>query len=168
MSFSFVFMAAISILALVGGNRGDLDSYIGCNAKYVGVLDAWNDIDEYLIEVDTSFCSPDCPCYFDSPAEYATNTTVYPYYSQWTKGSFGAATAFQNCTLTVQDNTLARYEELVEEPGKFSADEFAKYWQILETKFKCSGWCKTSYMNKNTQAEMTMYKYLFSDINKLE
>jgi hypothetical protein len=166
MSISLVFTWAISILALVGGNIGKLDEFVGCSSKYKGVLDSWNFIDQYLIEVDTSFCSDACPCYFESPAEYATNSTVYPYYAQWTKGPKYSATSFLDCTLTVQENTLTRYQNEVEEADKFSADDFAKYWEILEKKFECSGWCKTSYVNADTQTQMTMYKYMFSDVNR--
>jgi hypothetical protein len=166
MSLSTFFTGAIAIIALVAASWGDIDKYVGCNSQYAGVLDSWNDIDKYLIEVDTNLCSAGCPCYFDSPAEYATNTTVYKYYSQWTKGSLDGAVAFQNCSSTVQDSALTKYKAQITDPQNFSPDDFSDYWEMLETKFECSGWCKTSYQNVKTQSEMTMYKYMFTSINR--
>ena len=116
------------------------------------------------MEVDTSLCSTSCPCLFKQASQFNSNTTVFPSFDNWVSG--GTNTAFQNCTATVQSTTLANYYR--DQPNaaqNFNQETFANYWSYVEKAFDCSGWCTTSYTNANNQP-MTMYKYMFTDINR--
>jgi hypothetical protein len=44
--------------------------------------------------------------------------------------------------------------------------EFHKYWEKIESRFKCTGWCRTKYINIFTLNNDTMTKYVFSNINE--
>ena len=47
----------------------------------------------------------------------------------------------------------------------------AKYWEYIENKFNCVGWCQTTYTHKSdftegAEKEGMLMKYLFSGINR--
>jgi hypothetical protein len=162
---SVIFTGAIGIFALIGGSWGDLNEVVGCNSKYSGVLDSWKNIDAYLAEVDSALCSTDCPCNFKNPADFATDPDILVTYALWVKAINGDK-YFQNCTSTVQNDAYTRYAEKVGYREDFVVENFAKYWELIEDKFECSGWCETTYLNSITSTEMTMYKYMFTGIDK--
>jgi hypothetical protein len=161
---STIFTGAVGIVALVGASIGNLSDYVGCtNPKFKGALDIWNYLDSYLIQVDTNLCSTGCPCNFQNPAQFSSNATVFPSYSNWVKN--GAATAFQNCSATVQNQALQNFQQAQPDAKDFNATDFANYWGQIESRFNCSGLCQTSYINTQTKTNQTMYKYMFSNIN---
>ena len=173
MIISTVFTGAIAIFALVGGSIGKLEDYVGCETKYTGILNAWKYIDTYLIKVDSNFCTVDCPCYFKDPSLYLTNQDASVYYGKWNnQGTASAgATAFQNCTAVVRQTAVDQFvlaRNNVEETKGFKPATFADYWEFIEDKFECSGWCTTKYEKKFSGLPVTfeMYKYMFSDIGR--
>lgn len=165
-----LFTFAIAIFGLVGGSVTKVNAYIGCNSSYSGLLAAWQTVDSYLTQVDSTLCSSSCPCYFSNPVPYVTNTTIAPYYAQWTTtGVAGTgATKFQDCSTVAQQTAYNTYSS--SNTGNSSdylvkQDTFASYFKVLEQRFNCTGFCTTSYTNQYTGSKMVMYKYLFSDIN---
>ncbi len=173
MIISTVFTGAIAILALVGGSIGKLEDYVGCETKYTGILNAWNYVDDYLKRVDSNFCTVDCPCYFKDSSPYLTNPRAAIYYGYWNnQGTQSAgATAFQNCTAAVRQTAVDEFFLVRNNPKEtngFKPDVFADYWEFIEKKFNCSGWCKTNYEKtfNGVPVKLEMYKYMFSDIGR--
>jgi hypothetical protein len=157
---SAIFTGAVGILVLVAASVGTLDTYIGCNAKYTGVLTAWNYLDTYLTQVDKTLCSNGCPCSVTNSSLWTANDTIRASYQTW--NTTGSAIAFQNCSETIQNTTLIATNAT----DDFLPVSFATYWSAIENKFNCSGLCVTNYLNSNN-VNVTMYKYMFSGINRL-
>ncbi len=165
LTLSCLFTFAIAIIALIGGSWGNLDTLVGCKSKYTGIIDTWKNVDVYLQQVDSALCSQDCPCTFKNPADYSTDPDVLIAYAKWEKTLRGGAKFFQNCTEAVQTNAYSNYASQVEEEN-FLVKNFQKFWIIVEERFFCSGWCETTYYNSKTLSQMTMYKYLFTGIDR--
>ena len=47
-----------------------------------------------------------------------------------------------------------------------NVNKFFNYWEGIEKRFKCTGWCRTKYTNPYTSQNDTMIKYIFRNINK--
>lgn len=50
-------------------------------------------------------------------------------------------------------------------------DKLAEYWEYIEKKFDCAGWCQSTYTHNsdltgNVEKEGMIMKYLFSGINR--
>lgn len=170
LTVSILFCLAIAIMCLVAGSHGFVNTYFGCNGKFNGVMEVWQGIDAYLQRVDQSLCSPECPCIINNKIPFETNATVSPYYKNWntTENTLGAI-SFQNCSIQVQENTksLAEKDDVLFNPKKdFDSNLFARYMGNIEQNFNCAGWCNVTYANPTVRKSTTMYKYLFSDINK--
>jgi hypothetical protein len=166
---SVIFTYAIAIFTLVAGSIKYWDESIGCNSKYIGVLYAWAAVDTYLVSVDQTLCSPECPCYMNTTTslKYLSNTTATPYYSHWTKNTDNtSAIRFENCSATSKANVWNTYKNTnAYSNWTLDQDLFAQYWSNVERKFSCNGFCSTSYWNPKTKTNMKMLKYLFSDIS---
>ena len=143
----------ITVISFIGLSVNDLNYSVGCNTKLNGLMGVFNYIDDYLIRADMYLCSSLCPCYIKSNKAFISDIFIYPIYEKWiVTNNTNAAVNFQSCprklNLTNSENNLVTV-----------------YSQI-EKNFKCVGFCKTTYNNNITNNNMTMYKYLFSDINK--
>lgn len=166
-----MFNTAIAIFALVAASHGWVNTYLGCNGKFNGVMETWRGIDSYLQRVDQALCSPACPCYFNVTSPFVNNATVAPYYNSWTKtlpNQLGNV-AFQECSGQVQSNVInsARAADVYFDPNKeFNTANFFDYMNSVENDFKCAGWCNVTYFNTNTNSDQVMFKYLFSNVNK--
>jgi len=165
---SFLFVAAIGILALIASQTGWLDTNFGCSASYTVVLDVWNGVDAYLNEVDQGLCSNGCSCLITNSTGYTSNSTIKTEYDRWDKSTTVGAIAFPNCTSQLRDSALsqARTDPTFSSVSNFNDTAFASYMAILENKFQCTGFCKTNYKNANYNANVDMVKYLFTDINR--
>jgi hypothetical protein len=161
---------SIAILAFVAGHYGWVNTYMGCNGNFKGIMEVWKGIDTYLQKVDQNFCSPRCPCFITNTQSFTKNDTIVEYYNQWTKSNIPPVSiAFQNCTNSAQENTY--YQTLADDStfdptGVFDQKQFSSYMSAVEMEFECSGWCNVTYVNRNTDKMMVMHKYLFSDINR--
>ncbi len=145
----------------------DLNPIIGCNPSYKGILSAWNSIDNYLIEVDSTLCSNTCPCNFDkiTSMNYIRNIQAVPYYNLWWKSfSSSGAQNINGCTIAIKNQIYGSY--LTYNNFTFNQDLFTEYYSRIEQTFNCTGFCTTLYYNQNTGTNMKMYKYLFSDIQR--
>lgn len=166
---SILFTFAIAILTLIAGSHGFVNTYFGCNGKFSGILEVWQGVDIYLQKVDQSLCSQQCPCNIANPNVFSSNITVSPFYNLWTKTNNYGSSAFQNCTSLVQLNayTQSKNEDNLFDPeGNFNTALFANYMGRVETQFQCTGWCNVTYVDTNLGSTTTMYKYLFTDINR--
>jgi len=167
---SALFTLAIAIFALVSGSIGFWNESVGCSTKYQGILDAWESIDTYLVQVDSALCSTDCPCYFNTTTSlrFLTNTTSAPYYNFWYKSPVAtAASKYQDCTYLTQNNTYLKYVN-TNAYSNYTLDSqlFAQYYYNIENKFNCTGFCETTYFNDRSGTNMKMSKYLFTDIGR--
>ena len=138
-------------------------SIAGCSSNYTGILEAWNNIDNYLIAVDSKLCSLDCPCSITNVTGYLENSTALGNYVLWNK--LGTNTAFQNCSAVVQAEAASAYTGSSVNATSLNTANFATYWALLENKFNCSGWCQTEY-SSTLGVKMQMYKYMFTDVNR--
>jgi hypothetical protein len=159
-----LFTFAVAIFGLISGSVAKLDDLIGCNTNYTGILSAWNHIDKYLITADDNFCSSACPCSITNITGFTNNMSILTNYTLWDKT--GTATAFQNCSSTVKETATAAYNEAANDTTSFNDTSFMKYFGTIEEKFNCSGFCTTSYQTNGGLTTKTMYKYLFTDINR--
>jgi hypothetical protein len=168
---SILFNIAIAVFAIVAASHGWVNTYLGCNGRFNGVMETWRGIDSYLQRVDQSLCSNTCPCYFTNITDFVNNSTLAPYYGQWVKSitPAGGVVSFLNCSQAVQNNAIAnaRASDVYFDPaGDFKADRFYNYMGNVEIDFECSGWCNVTYQNTQTGNTMVMFKYMFSDINR--
>ena len=156
-------------MSLISGSHGFVNTYFGCNGKFSGVMEVWEGIDSYLQRVDQALCSPSCPCNIQNTVPFTTNQTVAPYFKNWNTTENYGASSFTNCTFAVQESAKKAAEKddiLFNKKKDFNSELFAHYMYKLENKFGCAGWCNVTYVNDKTNAKTTMYKYLFSDVNR--
>jgi hypothetical protein len=133
------------------------------------MLDTFRHMDTYLINVDRSLCSPDCPCKIENKGIFQQNPNTTAAFSTWTMTSqvFGA-TSFQNCSSAVQANTLSA--SIAQNPlfpsDTFQPQNFHDYMSRIEREFNCVGWCNVVYLTPASTSPITLSKYLFTDINR--
>ena len=165
---SALFTFAIVIFCFIGTQTRYWNDYIGCNAKYDGLLSVWNSVDTYLYSVDSLLCSEQCTCNFNdvTTSLYASNSTTAPYYNLWVKENKTiAAKRFQDCPKIVKEQAYNEY--LMANAyynHTFRDDWFMTYYSHIEDFFKCTGFCGTTYYNGKTRANAKIVKYLFSDL----
>jgi hypothetical protein len=166
---AFIFLTGIAILDLIVDSniRSDQRNNIGCNTNYTPLLNSYKIVDTYMQNVDTAFCSTSCPCNIYNPFAF----TAYPNtYATWVSNTNGVNN-FTSCSAPLQNNvytnSLSQYQSKTGDNSNrtFSTSNFANYWGSVETRFNCSGFCNTTYLNNQGQS-ITIAKYLFSDINR--
>lgn len=160
-----IFTFAIAIFGLVAGSVSTFDSYVGCNSQYTGVMQVWGNVDYYMAEVDTQLCSANCPCSFNNTLAYTGNLTVAPYYLTWSK-IVGGAISYQNCSDAVKTSVGNNYNITTSSSTPIDQTSFATLYNLIETSFSCSGFCKTTYTPRGSVIATQMWKYMFSDLSK--
>lgn len=167
---SIIWNIAIGVFALVSYSVNYINTYLSCNTGYTGILSLWNGVDAYLQEANNALCSKDCPCYFTNITGFISNSTVEPYYKNWTKTQDSQASiAFPNCSEAIRSNALEKTKATdtgIEDMKTFDPVNFAGYMGFVENFFDCSGWCNTTYYDSVNEKQEAFYKYLFSDINR--
>lgn len=162
-----LFSIIIAIIGLVVSDTGKIEDYVGCNKNYTGLFKYWNNMDTLLKYIDVEFCSADCPCSFNSTATEAfeANATVKPTFDKYVKT--GTAKKFSDCPAEVQKRAQDKFDFQERLTGnhlkKLDIKKFADYWEYIEKKFECTGWCQSEYTyiedpNKETHY---FYKYLY-------
>lgn len=128
--------------------------------------------DSFLPMVDQSLCSQACPCKFTNSNAQNNYRGFYPsIYNTWTIDQTKGVGGMQQCPETVQYNTYnnAQRNFQIRNPGSanssFNLPEYENYWNRIENKFNCTGYCNTTYITGNGQSYMIV-KYLFSDVNR--
>ena len=167
---SALFTFAIVIFCFIATQTRYWNDYVGCNAKYDGLLSVWNSVDNYLYAVDSLLCSEKCKCYFNdvSTSLFVSNSTTAPYFNLWEKENKTILPKrFQDCPEVVKEQALNEY--LLSNAyynHTFRDDWFQEYYSHLEDKFKCTGFCGTTYYNGKTRSNAKIVKYLFTDYTK--
>jgi hypothetical protein len=132
-------------------------------------MNEFHDIDTYLMNVDATFCSQQCACNITSRIpwdnDYRYNTTI----NSWVVDKVNGVSRYQDCPKTLAKSVFA--QTAVQDPafdpiGDFQYDRFSDYFARIENQFQCTGWCNTRYINPATNRQVTMGRYLFSDINQ--
>ena len=148
---------------------------IGCDTELTGILQLWKNIDEYMILAHSAVCSPLCQCSINNDT---INEMKNDFFTQETYSHLSNYVTLQtndyrfnirNCSNGL--NVIQQiYESNPNNTGshirikKFK--KFQKYWNRIEKRLKCTGWCITKYTNPFTLQNDTMIKYAFSDINR--
>lgn len=168
---SVLFCYAIGIFAAVGAAmKGRVDKVVGCETENTGLKSIWKNMDEYFILANSMFCSDLCPCTLTQStmnafenSRFASDTFVN---SKYYSGS-GGASSIRDCNEKAVADIMRLY---VSNPNNtmrhLDHEKFIKYWEKIEKKFDCTGWCKTNYKNVFTLQNEKMYKYVFSDVNR--
>jgi hypothetical protein len=166
-----------SIISIMGGRiKHKNNGLLGCSTKLTGVLEIYENIDNYLMYVNSLFCSEACNCknYKFNEFDFTDN-----YYSKELANEFNnkevnednddnkGKTSFQECRSELLDEARNRY---LEHPNStqypIKTKKFHKYFKKLEKRFKCTGWCKTAYKDPYTLDNRFIVKYLFSNSEK--
>ena len=177
MILSSLFTWSIGIFSCIGGTIYNKKYHqLGCKSKLTGVLEMYNNIDNYFIYADSLLCSEQCKCKFSesikdlylnniySPGSYsAFKSWDFTFKKITDKGNFNF---WDNCSITVKEEVRNRYLETKNSLSyRINFEEFANYWKNIEEKFNCTGWCQTNYIDPYTLKEKKMLKFIFSDIN---
>jgi len=179
MVFDFLaslFLAAIAILTIIFAyyirDNNTPGAMLSCKTNYGSILNMYNNIDLYLQQVDQGLCSQSCPCNVSNASALKSWQTYYPSNSFITNNvsgvnNFGLCPdKFQNSTYSIAQNKYALIpNNNTSYNPSFNYSLFAPYWANIENQFNCTGFCNTNYINGIGQ-NITMVKYLFSDINK--
>ena len=142
---------------------------LGCQTELTGVLQIFENIDIYLMYVNSLFCGPKCECTLDGNnfQDYESYIFLNEELYKEIKTGNGKSMKFQSCDDSIKEEARNRY---LEHPkaAKYPIDteKFHKYYKKLEKKFKCTGWCKTAYKDPYLMNNRYILKYLFSDVNK--
>ena len=165
---SFLFTLGMAIFVFIGTRVRYWNEYIGCNTEYKGLYSAWNSVDTYIQAVDELFCSEKCPCFFNRTTQFKffQNITIAPYLSQWkTSNNSAYPRRFQDCDKQTVQEAYNRY--LMRNSyynHTINPKKFHKYYNNIERFFHCTGFCGTTYFNRETGTNGKIAKYLFSDV----
>ena len=172
---SFLYALAVGIFNSIGGIIFDKHSnkLIGCDTPLSGILKLFENIDEYMILSHSLFCSNLCQCSLsrDLSNRFTGDYFYKEIYHNLEVNSNEGNTLFniQNCT----DGSLDIIQKMYKtNPNNTYGihitdfDQFHKYWKKMESRFKCTGWCRTKYINIFTLNNDTMIKYVFSNLNQ--
>ena len=183
----FVFLLLLSTLAswgtavisIMGGRiKHKHNGSLGCQTELTGVLQIFENIDIYLMYVNSLFCGANCQCKdlkqkydinLDEKDKVFLNNEIYKEFilnKEYIFTDESNTNKFQDCNPLIKEEARNRY---LEHPkaAKYPIDteKFQKYYKKLEKRFKCTGWCKTAYKDPYTLDNRYIVKYLFSDID---
>ena len=183
----FVFLLLLSTLAswgtavisIMGGRiKHKNNGKLGCQTELTGVLQIFENIDIYLMYVNSLFCGANCQCKdlkqkydinLDEKDKVFLNNEIYKEFilnKEYIFTDESNTNKFQDCNPLIKEEARNRY---LEHPkaAKYPLDteKFQKYFKKLEKRFKCTGWCKTAYKDPYTLDNRYIVKYLFSDID---
>ena len=161
-----------AVISIMGGRiKHKHNGSLGCQTELTGVLQIFENIDIYLMYVNSLFCGANCKCKLSEDSIKENIFLNDEIYKEFNKNIFidnsenNEIVQFQDCDKLIQDEARNRY---LEHPkaAKYPIDteKFQKYFKKLEKRFKCTGWCKTAYKDPYTLDNRYIVKYLFSDI----
>jgi len=173
-----LFLAAIAIMSIVFAyyirRYNQPGAMLSCKTHYGSILNMYNNVDQYLQQVDQGLCSQACPCGITNSASANNWKTYYSnVYNTWTVNPNSNVNNFGLCPSAVQSSAYnnAQNNYALMQPSNtsynpsFNYSAFYPYWANIENKFNCTGFCNTTYTNGNGQS-VSMVKYLFTDINR--
>jgi hypothetical protein len=167
----FLLAFIVGIICLVLSVNANIINSFTCNNMYNSRNSR---LDVYMAKVDETFCSARCPCDIATQNLSKFAGQAKSIFDLWSIAFSTKTYNFGNCPSQVKTDTFNLAEatdysvsfnfNYRNSSETFDQDNFFKTWNYLETTYKCSGFCNTTYtdtLNKNR----TMYKYLFSDVN---
>lgn len=189
---------SISFFTLIAGSTGKLNKYVGCQTEFKGILKYWDDIDNYLHEVDKHFCEEEsktgkgCRCTINKYTDqiFKDDPIIGPLYkslyvdgqqilvmdlNQIDTDSNDYKPSWRKCNQKqLNENNLGKKFRNI---GDFKPKIFNRFWEHIENKFDCTGFCSTVYQREanfpasedqfdKAPLQIPMFKYLFSDINR--
>ena len=188
---------SISFFTLIAGSTGKLNKYVGCQTEFKGILKYWDDIDIYLQKIDQLFCNDNddngCQCvineytdkiFKDDPIIGFLYTNLYQNTKKIVIKKIGAvdydndAISWRKCSQKAIKNSNSALDREMRNIDGFEPKIFNRFWEHIENKFDCTGFCSTVYqytgqtssnndaLFKQAPLQMPMFKYLFSDINR--
>lgn len=157
---SMLFSMCVSFFTLIAGSIGGIDQYLGCQTKFKRIFKVWNDIDQYMFEVDKRFCSKDYKCdltpytvkLFEN--DPIVGTLFHNLYENNTDYSLKSLNEYNNID---DEDKNVKWEDVQKNgdattklPGlikvkSFKYKKFNQFWRYIENKFDCSGFCSTVY-----------------------
>jgi len=161
-----------AIISIMGGRiKYKQNGLLACNTKLTGVLGIYENIDNYLMYVNSLFCSEGCRCktkrFENDEFEFTNNFISEEINKKEFTNNNGEIIKFQDCEKILFDEARNRY---LEHPNStqypIKTKKFHKYFKKLEKRFKCTGWCKTAYKDPYSLDNRFIVKYLFSDSEK--
>ena len=161
-----------AVISIMGGRiKHKHNGSLGCQTELTGVLQIFENIDIYLMYVNSLFCGANCKCKFSDDNSIKENIflndEIYKEFKNDENKGENDIVKFQDCHNLIKDEARNRY---LEHPkaAKYPIDteKFQKYFKKLEKRFKCTGWCKTAYKDPYTLDNRYIVKYLFSDVEK--
>ena len=161
-----------AVISIMGGRiKHKHNGSLGCQTELTGVLQIFENIDIYLMYVNSLFCGANCKCKFSDDNSIKKNIflndEIYKEFKNDENKGENDIVKFQDCHNLIKDEARNRY---LEHPkaAKYPIDteKFQKYFKKLEKRFKCTGWCKTAYKDPYTLDNRYIVKYLFSDVEK--
>jgi hypothetical protein len=164
---SIIISLILSLFGIILTTHDSFINSIGCNSHYTDFQSLFDSIDNYLFEVDMQLCSKQCPCYIENSKNYLNNTDIAKEYNKWTKADNNSgAISYDYCSEKVKKDVQSFYDSNKNSSSfMLNQTNFIKFYKIVETNFNCTGLCKSIYINRNTNAEQIMAKYLFSDLS---
>ena len=181
---------SVSFFTLIAGSIGKIDKYIGCQTKFKGIFKYWDEIDQYIIAADTALCGANCPCdmskysiqmYKNNPITKEMFNAYFNIKENDIKDiSSDSMIKIQSCAdkTTLRSNFKSKLKE--KNIDGFNGKIFEGFWEHIENKFECTGFCRTIYEPDsaspgyyqapntltNAPKQRELIKYIFSDVNK--
>ena len=146
-TLSFIYSIVVAVVCFLSSpkiikNNSDLDCQ---KIDLKGILNNFHKLENIFYETDKYLCSNECPCLDDEK------------------------NIFQKCPKELKKSVFNRsllYYTGSEFQKRFNDNKFMKYWEKIENKFKCVGFCNTTYFNIEDNNYTYINKYLFSNKNK--
>ena len=189
---------SISFFTLIAGSTGKLDKYVGCQTEFKGILKYWDDIDIYLHRIDYLFCNDEdddgCQCVINKYTDkiFKDDPIIGPIYTNLYQNTGKISVkeiskidnenekiSWRKCSQKAVDNTESKLNnKVMHNIGSFEPKIFNRFWEHIENKFDCTGFCSTVYqypgqaittgdaLFNKAPLQMPMFKYLFSNINR--
>lgn len=175
---------------MIAGSIGKIDKYVGCQTKFKGIFKYWDEIDQYIIAADTALCGANCPCdmskysiqmYKNNPITKEMFNAYFNIKENDLKDiSSDSMIKIQSCEDKTQLRSNYKAELKKKNIDGFTGKIFEGFWEHIENKFKCTGFCSTIYEPdssmigyyqapntlENAPKQRELIKYIFSDVNK--
>ena len=116
------------------------NSDLNCQSLQLsGILKNFDKFENIFYDINKYLCSNDCPCLEDEKMK------------------------FQKCQDIIKKKVFNENITNKYFGDNFNYNKFMSYWEKIENKFKCAGFCNISYYNSEEKNITNINKYLFSN-----
>ena len=149
-----------------------IEKYIGCNTEFPRMFESWSTVDQVMKQLDLNHGSEACPVNMNGYLEYMykSDPIEKENFNTWKLGNtsiakdVGTKCAGADDILRGFGGTDTGYIEGVSD-AYFSSSKFKKYWEKVEKRFDCTGFCVNNYY-EDDGTPRTISKYLFNKVNR--